>query len=950
MASLFISYSRKDIEIARKLTDSFKGQNLDFWIDWEGIPPTVDWWKEIEQGIEQADIFLFLISPDSAKSKVCSQEIEHAAKNGKRLIPIVIRDIKADESPPKLGALNWIFIRENDDFNLGFSKIITAIKTDYGWVQSHRQLQVKALEWERSNHETSFFLRGKELQEAEFQLATSTSKEPHPTDLQREYVFKSRQAADRQRRITTVIAIAVIITLAALAAYAFVEAGLARDAEAAAETNLFAAQTAQADAENKENARAMQQALAEERAKIARAGELTTQSVSVRDSQLDLASLLGIEAFNTWDYFRTRSVLVNNLNTNPHLRQYMFRHNDWISAIVFNPKTDMLASGGCSKRIDFTCVEGEIVLWSIPNGELNKITSIHGHSSAISSLAFNPAGTILATGGCSSFDAGNCAEGEIILWNTENYQQIGKPFNGHSEEVLSLTFSPDGKLLASGSCATHELSACAEGEILLWNIEDHSQFSQPIRGHTSWVSAVAFSPDGHFFASGSGDGTVLLRGIQQGQITGPVLSFGSGFEIINSLEFSPDGKTLVSAGTDDRLKLWDVTNGQLMREFTGHEDDVYAVAFSPDGKLLASGGVDQSIVLWDKESGQAINRLLGHSGIVTSLAFGHDGKFLASASADSKVILWDIGDNLQLGDLVESGKYGLSNIAFDMTGNTLITEIKDNSIIVSDLQSKQMIGKPIRDYPETSFTLALSPDNQVLAIGGENIIFMWDLTNGQPLLDEPIMGHSGWVSSIVFSPDGKLLASGGCQDRREDLVCTSGKILIWNVKNGQMIGEPLIGHTSWVDSLAFSADGKLLASGSSQIQLWDLSTHQIIGIPFLGHVGKINSISFSPDGKMLASAGNDGAVILWDVETHQPIINPFHKQFSGISSLAFSPNGEYLISADSDGNIMLWEAGSNRWKLATCQRIGRNFTQEEWALYFPGEDYRITCPQWPAGN
>jgi len=743
MASLFISYSRKDIEVARKLTESFKGQELDFWIDWEGIAPTVDWWKEIEKGIEEADTFLFLISPDSAKSKVCKREIEYAAKNGKRLIPIVVRDIKADESPPELGVLNWIFIRENDDFNAGFSKIITAIKTDYEWVQTHRQLQVKALEWERSDHETSFFLRGKELQEAEFQLATNTSKEPHPTDLQREYVFKSREAADRQRRITTVTTIGVIITLAALAVYALVEAGRARGAEATAETNLFAAQTAQVDAENKENARATQQALAEERAKIARAGELATQSVSIRDSQLDLASLLGIEAFNTWDYFRTRSVLVNNLNANPHLRQYMFGHNGWISAIAFNPQANTLASAGCSKRTGLTCVEGEIILWNIlPDGELEKITSIQGHSSAISSLAFNPAGTLLATGGCSSFDGGDCAEGEIILWNTQSYQQIGKPLKGHAEEVLSLTFSPDGKLLASGSCGRHELSACSEGEIVLWDVQDHSQFSEPIRGHTSWVSDVAFSPDGRFLASGSGDGTILLREIQQGQASEPVLRFGSGFEIINSLEFSPDGKTVVSAGTDDRLRLWDVTGGQLLREFTGHEDDVYAVAFSPDGKLLASGGVDQSIVLWDKESGQAINRLPGHSGIVTGLAFDHTGRFLASASADSRVILWDIGDDWPLGNTIESGKYGLSDISFDRTGNTLITEIKDNSIVVSDLQSNQIIGKPIRDYPQTSFILALSPDNQVLAVGGENTIFLWDLTNRQTQLKEHNINHT----------------------------------------------------------------------------------------------------------------------------------------------------------------------------------------------------------------
>src|SRR5512144_1087815 len=99
MAKVFVSYSRKDIEFAKRLTSELQKSDLDFWIDWEGIPPTVDWWNEIEKGIEEADAFLFLISPDSAKSKVCEREIEAAAKNGKRLIPVVVRDIKGDEAP-----------------------------------------------------------------------------------------------------------------------------------------------------------------------------------------------------------------------------------------------------------------------------------------------------------------------------------------------------------------------------------------------------------------------------------------------------------------------------------------------------------------------------------------------------------------------------------------------------------------------------------------------------------------------------------------------------------------------------------------------------------------------------------------------------------------------------------------------------------------------------------
>ena len=131
MAKVFISYSRKDIKFAKRLTGELKKSDLNFWIDWEGIPPTVDWWMEIEKGIEEADIFLFLLSPDSSKSEVCQREIDHAVKNGKRLIPFVIRETKEDEIHPKLTSLNWIFSRKTDNFDVSITKLLTSIHTDY---------------------------------------------------------------------------------------------------------------------------------------------------------------------------------------------------------------------------------------------------------------------------------------------------------------------------------------------------------------------------------------------------------------------------------------------------------------------------------------------------------------------------------------------------------------------------------------------------------------------------------------------------------------------------------------------------------------------------------------------------------------------------------------------------------------------------------------------------
>ena len=219
MARIFVSYSRKNIDFCKQLTAELQKRDLDFWVDWEGIPPTVDWMKEIQKGIEEADTFLFIISTDSITSKVCKEELELAVKNGKRLIPVVASEIKWDEVPTELSHLNYIFFREQDDFDVALTKLLTAINTDYGWVQTHRRLQVKALEWERGNKDTGFLLRGRDLEQAEQQISIHATTNPQPTDIQREYVLKSRQATDRQRRITTgSLSVAVVVMLGIIAA------------------------------------------------------------------------------------------------------------------------------------------------------------------------------------------------------------------------------------------------------------------------------------------------------------------------------------------------------------------------------------------------------------------------------------------------------------------------------------------------------------------------------------------------------------------------------------------------------------------------------------------------------------------------------------------------------------------------------------------------------------
>jgi hypothetical protein len=153
-----------------------------------------------------------------------------------------------------------------------------------------------------------------------------------------------------------------------------------------------------------------------------------------------------------------------------------------------------------------------------------------------------------------------------------------------------------------------------------------------------------------------------------------------------------------------------------------------------------------------------------------------------------------------------------------------------------------------------------------------------------------------------------------------------------------------------VQTLAFSPDSRLLASGGwdYSIVLWDTQTRQRIGQPLLGHTNGINTLAFSPDGQILASGGRDQRIILWDVATGQPFGTPLTGHEFGVYNLVFSPDGRWMASTDAY-QIILWNMGVAGWQEAACRRAHLNFTQVEWERFLPGQPYRPVCPNSVAG-
>jgi len=200
--TVMISYSRKDKAFVKNIYDALAIDDRNIWVDWEDIPPSNDWLDEIHKGIEQSDCFIFVLSPDSIKSEVCNWEVDHAVKNGKRIIPVVCRDVDYREVRKELASLNWIFFRpDGDDFNAAMKLLLKALDNDLRHARYHTKLLTRAIDWERHDFEKSLLLTGQDLQRAKHWLSASAlGKEPKPTTLHLSFITASDALATSMKK------------------------------------------------------------------------------------------------------------------------------------------------------------------------------------------------------------------------------------------------------------------------------------------------------------------------------------------------------------------------------------------------------------------------------------------------------------------------------------------------------------------------------------------------------------------------------------------------------------------------------------------------------------------------------------------------------------------------------------------------------------------------------
>jgi len=942
MSDVFVSYSRRDADFVRRLTQALTAHGLSIWVDEQGIPPSAEWMREILAAIEAADCFVYVVTPEAAASEVCALEVRHALENHKRILPVLRRPVAGGQLAAEVERLQWVDLRDDARVEPGVSQLVEAIRTDPESLHLHTRLLTRGVQWRDNRQDGSLLLRGKELETAERWLA-SPAVSPEPTELQRDFVRASRGASDRRRRIGLGIAIGTAAVVAVLGLISLRERGRAR-----------------------------------ERGITELAGRTASQALAQLDRSYGLALVLAAEAYAIRAMPETASALQRVLLHRPHLAHILYGAPERAIALRFDERASRLAAG---------LTNGRVVAWDLATGRLQKLLSRPGRG-YVEASALDAGITRAASGGgyrrnivvrsisdgtrlayitapdwftiqqlaFSPVDArvlasanGNASTGTSV-WDLETGSPRHPPLVLGSG-VKAIAFDGAGRLLATGGYSRN---------IALWDVASGTDMGRIDVG-VDEVVGLAFAADGHIAAAG-GDRVVLADAAHRERGLETLPSPGGP---VRSVSASPDGRWLAAGLERGKTALWDRTAaGTAPVVLEGLHTYVDSLAFSDDGTLLAAGDYRPGAVVWDLDHVARFGRVLGtHGESVAAVAISPDGALAASGGRDRTVRLWPTAGKPGASQGLEGHRSDIHALAFTRDGAGLVSV--DSRVLPSarglahairwDLTARPpRAASPLADpLPTTglaammlellrddAFPVALDANAARVARvevmqdseapnDVRPVVEVREVATDRLLATLPT-GHQHDVAALALAPAGDLVASAG----------HDGRVELWDVARASRIGSADTGADC--AALAFDATGARLAAGcGGEIRLYTARDGLAEEARLSGQGAGIRALAFDSSADRLASGDAAGQWALWDLAGGH-MIGRLVPAGSTIHQLVFAPDGKRLLSGDDAGRAILWDVDADSWRRTACRIAGRDLSPAGWRRYLP-DPYRPTC-------
>lgn len=933
MSDVFISYSRKDSIFVKRLFNDIKKTGKEVWADFEDIPKAADWWAEIQAGIDAADAFVFVISPDSVSSDVCRQEIDHAVQMNKRFLPILYREV-TDEAQkakvhPSVSSHNWIFFREFDDYDAAFKTLIESIETDLEHNRTLTRLLVRAKEWQDNDKDSSYLLQGEDLDHAETWLASSINKVPSPTDLHVEYIRTSSKAkASRQRRLLTLVSIGMVISLI-LAGVAVFQTFQANQARQAAEDAKQVADTARQQAEQNE--------------RLARSlGLASSASEALANNNPDLALVLAEEAVKVDNSQEVVTSALADAAYAPATRA-LVETEAIAQTVVYQEDGSRFAAG---------FFDGSICLYEGTMGKEIACLS-HGdaktaHDGSVLWLHMDSAGTRLLSSG---------QDNRLVLWNIEaDSPDFGTIINEITipDSLTASALSSDGSFALFGGSA---------GLLGYWDFtNDPSYFSAMFRIP---ITVIAINRDNSLALTGSDRGVMKMWDVAKRSEDKSFFNPNNPAPIM-AVAFSPDSSIAVAGDHEAGISAWNIEQDTLIRTFQGHDEAVTSISFSKTGRSLFSGSWDNSIIEWDIATGRIIQKFYGHSGGINGVSLTADNRNMVSGSFDSTLRIWHVHpiiedhqiltNNTRVlsadwdNEYIISGQVNGDVLVFDINGDTPLHTISDPSPAVSvvfapDHQSFAVLhvdcrlglysidGQAKWTYQITNATsckqVVFRPNSaDILAVSDDALTLVDSNTQEQRQIPYAPDDHNPvHLLRGAFTQDGQELLIG--ENLRENMLRRI------KVDTGQtvMIYE---GHTDGILAIRLSPDGKRFLTGSydNGMRLWNINNSQSIML-MAGHSDRVVSVDFAPNGTNAISASNDRTMRLWDLNTGFTTFT-YRGHTERVIMARFSADGRRMLTASYDSTLIVWKFPQRLDELlqwASQNRYIRELTCSENHLY-----------------